>query len=132
MTVFFHHQSRPAVVYIRGRIAFHCNNLLTILMVRCFDAARKGAELFFQRVPSMNIHRELIAHIDHDMNIFGEINHLRRHIALQIGKTINNNGEFAWLDFDSDAVIPCGVYTHKNDKRKSLHAFIELFAALLP
>ena len=38
----------------------------------------------------MNIHRELIAHIDHDMNIFGEINHLRRHIALQIGKTIND------------------------------------------
>ena len=39
MTVFLHHERRPAIMHIRSRIALHRDDLLTVLMMRCLDAA---------------------------------------------------------------------------------------------
>ena len=61
---------------------------------------------------------------DHDNTLTNVAAH--KGVCLAPGFLNDHSGEFAWLDFDSDVVIPCSVYTHKNDKRKSLHAFIEL------
>ena len=70
------------------------------------------------------IHVDYFNSPDHDNTLTNVAAH--KGVCLAPGFLNDHNGEFAWLDFDSDVVIPCGVYTHKNDKRKSLHAFIEL------
>lgn len=70
------------------------------------------------------IHVDYFNSPDHDNTLTNVAAH--RGVCLAPGFLNDHNGEFAWLDFDSDVVIPCGVYTHKNDKRKSLHTFIEL------
>ena len=70
------------------------------------------------------IHVDYFNSPDHDTTLTNVASH--RGICLAPGFLNDHNGEFAWLDFDSDVVIPCGVYTHKNDQREALHAFIQL------
>ena len=70
------------------------------------------------------IHVDYFNSPDHDNTLTNVAAH--KGVCLAPGFLNDHNGEFAWLDFDSNVVIPCGVYTHKNDKRQSLHAFIEL------
>ncbi|MCR5757857.1 MAG: LysR family transcriptional regulator [Selenomonas sp.] len=74
------------------------------------------------------IHVDYFNSPDHDNTLTNVAAH--RGVCLAPGFLNDHNGEFAWLDFDSDVVIPCGVYTHKNDKRKSLQAFIQLLQQL--
>lgn len=70
------------------------------------------------------IHVDYFNRPDHDNTLTNVAAH--KGVCLAPVFLNDHNGEFAWLDFDSDVVIPCGIYTHKNDKRPSLHAFIEL------
>ena len=70
------------------------------------------------------IHVDYFNSPDHDTTLTNVAAH--RGVCLAPGFLNDHNGEFAWLDFDSEVIIPCGVYTHKNDQRESLRAFIKL------
>ncbi|MBQ7477511.1 MAG: LysR family transcriptional regulator [Selenomonadaceae bacterium] len=70
------------------------------------------------------VHVDYFNSPDHDTTFTNVAAH--RGVCLAPGFLNDHNGEFAWLDFASDVVIPCAVYSHKNDRRESLHAFIGL------
>ena len=65
---------------------------------------------------------------DHDTtltNIAAE-----RGICLAPGFLNDHSGQFAWIPFDCKENFSCVLCTHKDDKRTSLNAFIELLKRL--
>lgn len=47
-----------------------------------------------------------------------------RGICLAPGFLNDHNQEFAWIPFDTKTVIPCALYTHKNDRRTYIKEFV--------
>lgn len=42
----------------------------------------------------------------------------------------DHSGQFAWIPFDCEEHFECVLYTHKNDSRKSLSAFLAILKQL--
>ena len=53
-----------------------------------------------------------------------------RGICLAPGFLNDHSGQFAWIPFDCKENFSCVLCTHKDDKRTSLNAFIELLKRL--
>ena len=46
-------------------------------------------------------------------------------ICLSIGFLNDHNHEFAWIPFDCEEYLPCGLFTHKSDKRDFMISFVK-------
>lgn len=53
-----------------------------------------------------------------------------RGICLAPGFLNDHNGEFAWTPLQTKTVIPCALYTHKNDHRPAVMEFVHLLQQL--
>lgn len=51
-----------------------------------------------------------------------------RGVVLSPGFLNDHTGEFTWIPFDCTETIPCALYTHTNDKRDSLLAFLRIIS----
>ena len=54
-----------------------------------------------------------------------------RGICLAPGFLNDHNEEFCWIPFETETVIPCALYTHRNDRRKSLQEFIDVLLEMV-
>ena len=53
-----------------------------------------------------------------------------RGVCLAPGFLNDHNSEFAWTPFVCTEVIPCALYTHKDDRRNAVREFVELLQAI--
>ena len=88
-------------MFVYGGVPRYGDDLLTVHVMGRLDARGKTAERLFQFLPSVDIHSEIAAHIDHDMRVFRKERHLSVNIAFQIGKAVNDfaNGFFGFQNF---------------------------------
>ena len=53
-----------------------------------------------------------------------------RGVCLAPGFLNDHSGQFAWIPFDCPETFSCVLCTHREDRRDSLHAFLDLLKKL--
>lgn len=82
-----------------------------------------------QRVIAQS-HCDYFTSHDHDTSLTNVA--AGRAIVLSPGFLNDHMGEFAWIPFDCEEVIPCALYTHANDNRWSISHFIDVIRDCYP